>query len=121
MRHRWCMKLLKITVLLLSILVGMTTFVSGEESTSVYDAIENKQEGGLTEDQHGQHGHSTPENETSFSIIPFIVRLIVSLTFIILLIFIVLKFWAERVKGMQEKGPFLMLGGCVFGGNRSLQ
>ncbi|RKD24205.1 hypothetical protein BEP19_07305 [Ammoniphilus oxalaticus] len=95
-----------------------STAASAGQPNSVYDAIEN------------QNGEANPQMneeqplvsaEANVSFYPFLVKLIVSLIFIVLLIYLVLKFWADRMRGMQAKGPFLVLGGCALGANRSLQ
>lgn len=113
------MKQCKIMVLLLLFLLGMASVGSAEAPTSVYDAIENSKGKATTQPQ--QQEESSLEKEQSVSIFPFLIKLVVSLTFIILLIFLVLKFWAQKTRGFQARGPFLVLGGCPLGTNRSIQ
>lgn len=113
------MKRSKLVVLLLLFLLGIASVGSAEEPTSVYDAIENSK--GTVSDQPQQQDKPALEEGSSISIFPFLVKMVVSLAFIIGLIVLVLKFWAGKTRGIQARGPFLTLGGCPLGTNRSLQ
>lgn len=113
------MRQCKTIVFLLLFFLGLASVVSAEEPTSVYDAIENKK--GEVTDEPQQKEEQSADMDRTFSLFPFFIKLVVSLTFIILLIYLVLKFWAQKTRGMQARGPFLMLGGCSLGTNRSLQ
>lgn len=113
------MRTSKIMALLLLFLMCTAAPVGAGEPTSVYDAIENSK--GKVADQQPQKEQQPAETDPSFSLFPFFIKLIVSLVFIILLIYISLKFWVMKTKGMQSRGPFLVLGGCALGTNRSLQ
>jgi len=111
------MKPCKIIALLLLFLFVIASVGSTEEPTSVYDAIENSK-GNVTDQPQQQE---EPSIEKEISIFPFLIKMIVSLTFIILMITLVLKFWAQKTRGIQSRGPFLVLGGCPLGTNRSIQ
>lgn len=113
------MKQCKLIALLLLFLLGLSSVGHAEEPTSVYDAIENSK--GKGTDQPLQQDKPALEEGTSISIFPFLVKMVVSLIFIIVLIFLVLKFWAGKTKGIHARGPFLALGGCPLGTNRSIQ
>lgn len=106
-------------VLTLLFLLGFCASAQAERPQSVYEAIENQQID-PNESQSIEHPAS-PSNEPTYSFFSFFVRFLVSLAFIIFLIYFTLKFWSDRTKGMQARGPFLLLGGCSLGGNRSLQ
>ena len=112
------MKRCKIMTLLLLFLFVIASVGSAEEPTSVYDEIENSKGKGT---EQPQQQDQFVEKVPSVSIFPFLIKLVVSLTFIILLIYLVLKLWAQKTRGMQVRGPFLVLGGCPLGTNRSIQ
>lgn len=109
----------KTIAFLLFFLLWTAAAAGAEEPTSVYDAIENSK--GKVAGQQPQKEEQPAETDYSFSLFPFFIKLFVSLTFIILLIYLLLKFWAQKTRGMQARGPFLVLGGCALGTNRSLQ
>lgn len=88
------------------------TTSSGE--SSVYDAIH---EGG---------GKSTPStgkevDSGSSSIFPLFIKFIFSFIFVIVLLFLLIRFLSKRSRFTQTNGPVIPLGGHMLGNNRSLQ
>ncbi|GAB7388229.1 hypothetical protein BSNK01_20660 [Bacillaceae bacterium] len=101
-----------------------------DEQTTVYEMIEEQSQGSDEQAERGdgsvadsgekQSPQGNADRDT-FSIFTFFLRLILSLSLTILLIFLLYKLLAARTRKWQANGPFRLLGGCMLGANRSVQ
>jgi flagellar protein FliO/FliZ len=104
-----------VPLLTLVLFLGVT-LVHADQPGSVYDAIQGG--GGVSPAPNDEANNLADED---ISLFPFLVKLFFSLIFIILLIYLLLKFLATKTRKLQSRGPFVLLGGCVLAPNRSLQ
>lgn len=110
------MKKSMVLLFLFLLCFGATSYAS--QPTSVYDAIEGSKD--AKADPAGNQDQTVAPDEPG-SIFPFLVKLVISLVFIILLIYLLLKFWASKTRQLGSRGPFTVLGGIPLGTNRSMQ
>lgn len=99
--------------------LGMSYAGQAQEPTSVYDAIEGGK--GQAPAEQPSTGSKAPGLDKEESILPSLVKLIVSFAFIIILIFLLLRFWTHKTRAIQTRGPFRLIGGLPLGTNRSMQ
>lgn len=96
-----------------------TTFAAGLTAAgepSVYDTIQ-KGEKKAPKDSVSKEKDSS----SSPSIFSLFIKFIVSFAFVIILLFVLLRFLSKRNKSMPSNGPFIPLGDHALGNNRSVQ
>jgi flagellar protein FliO/FliZ len=85
-----------------------------EKNSSVYDMYQK-------DSNQSDNKKGIKKEEQTPSIFPVAAKFIFSFLFIIVLLFIFLKFLGSKTKGLQTNGVFHALGGHSFGNQRSIQ
>lgn len=107
---------------LTALLTVLAPLAAGAQSNPTLDEMFNNENPTDVQDESPADSEETNEEESKGESLFFIlVKFLLSFLLIVALLFIFLKFLANRTKSIQSKGPIQLLGGCSFGSNRSMQ
>jgi flagellar protein FliO/FliZ len=101
--------------------IPSATFASGSSlmaaDSSVYDTIQK----GAVDKAPSSSPSKEAYQDQSTSLLPLLLKFIVSFLFVILLLVVLMRFLSKRTRLLQSNGPVLPIGGHMLGQNRSVQ